>query len=120
MNPTLTGPPRTGPFSAAAVPSPASAGTPATAFRKFRRPIVCCSGVSCTWRLVESAAFYSPRSHGGHREFVATETRRTRRQTIGRIGPRGPSNSFSVLSAPPVAENLRGGSGVDDGAHVTA
>src|SRR6185503_10065693 len=65
----LTGPPRTGPFNAAAVPSPASAGTPATAFRKFRRPIACCSGVSCTWRLVESAAFYSPRSRGGHREI---------------------------------------------------
>ena len=38
-----------GPRVAAATPRPASAGTPATALRKLRRPTVCCSGVRFTY-----------------------------------------------------------------------
>src|SRR5262245_15943566 len=41
-----TGPPRFGPRSVTAAPQPASAATPPMAFRKFRRPIACISGVS--------------------------------------------------------------------------
>src|SRR5262249_51116460 len=45
MKPSRTGPPRTGAFDAAAAPSAASAGVPARARKKFRRPSVRWSGV---------------------------------------------------------------------------
>ena len=44
MKPTFTGPPRTGPLTAAPAPRAARAGVPASAFRKLRRPRASCSG----------------------------------------------------------------------------
>src|SRR5678815_2620782 len=55
----FTGPPRTGPRVNAAPPSATSAGTPATALRKFRRPVVFCSSVKF---MVTPQATSSPSS----------------------------------------------------------
>jgi hypothetical protein len=45
----LTGPPFVGPLTAAAPTSAASAGVPASALRKFRRPTSLSSGVRFMW-----------------------------------------------------------------------
>ena len=99
MNPMRTGPPLTGPLTAAATPSPASAGTPATAFRKFRRPTVCCSGVRFTAILHSraSTASHHDRSASARRPSTASQAP----ASPARASPDERRNSGEPVRRPP-------------------